>query len=57
MRNKSGAATLKDIASQLGISANTVSKAINSKGGVSRETMEKIINSAKELNYVPNVKV
>ena len=54
MENTNRAATLKDIASELGISANTVSKAINSKRGVSDKTVKKVIETAKKLKYVPN---
>ncbi|OPA74361.1 transcriptional regulator [Paenibacillus selenitireducens] len=43
--------TMKDIADRLGISAVTVSKAINDKEGVSGELKEKIKSLALEMGY------
>lgn len=54
MKNTKKAATLKDIASELGISANTVSKAINKKSGVSDKTVKIVMETAARLKYVPN---
>lgn len=43
--------TLQDIADELGISRNTVSKAINNTGSVSEETKNKIFQMAAEMGY------
>lgn len=46
--------TIKDIANELGISANTVSKALNGKPQVSEEMRRLVVQTAKRLNYCPN---
>lgn len=46
--------TIKDIAKELGISANTVSKALNGKPQVSDKTRELIIETANKMDYTPN---
>jgi len=51
---KSRNTTLKDIASQAGVSLMTVSKVLNGKGGISRETSQRILEIARRLNYRPN---
>ena len=43
--------TIQDIADELGISRNTVSKAINNSGGLAPATREKIIQKAMEMDY------
>ena len=43
--------TIQDIAHELNISRNTVSKALNGKGGVSEETKRLIFEKAREMNY------
>ena len=43
--------TIQDIADELGISRNTVSKAINNADGLSTATREKIIEKAIEMGY------
>lgn len=43
--------TIEDIATELGLSRNTVSKAFNNQHNLSPETRQRIINKAKELNY------
>ena len=43
--------TIQDIADALGISRNTVSKAINNSGGLADETREKILQKAVEMGY------
>lgn len=48
-------ATLQDIAVSLGLSVNTVSRALSDKGGVSERTRSKIRSEAERLGYVPNV--
>ncbi|MDD3339296.1 MAG: LacI family DNA-binding transcriptional regulator [Lachnospiraceae bacterium] len=46
--------TITDIARMCGVSATTVSRAINNNPGISRSTKEKIQEIIKEYNYVPN---
>lgn len=50
------AATLKDIAEQVGVHTSTVSRVLRNKETqqVSPETRSKILSIAKELNYSPN---
>ncbi len=43
--------TIQDIADELGLSRNTVSKALNNAGGLSDTTRERIIQKAMELGY------
>lgn len=43
--------TIQDIADALGISRNTVSKAINNSDGLADETREKILQKAAEMGY------
>ena len=43
--------TIQDIADALGISRNTVSKAINNTEGLADSTREKILQKAKEMGY------
>ena len=43
--------TIQDIADALGISRNTVSKAINNSGGLAEATREKILQKAVEMGY------
>ena len=43
--------TIQDIADELGISRNTVSKAINNAGGLAEATREKILQKATEMGY------
>lgn len=45
---------LKFIANQLGISASTVSRALNGKNGVKLETRERVLEAARRFNYIPN---
>jgi LacI family transcriptional regulator len=47
-------ATLKEIATQLGISITTVSKALKNYTDVSEKTKKAVIDLATELNYTPN---
>ena len=49
-----GQTTIKDIASQLGISPSTVSKALKNHPDISLETRKKVNDLAKELHYNPN---
>ncbi len=48
-------ATLKDIAQEAGVSAMTVSKALNNQRGVSETTRLRIQKIAKQLNYSQNL--
>ena len=43
--------TIQDIAEELGISRNTVSRAINNSGGLAEATREKILQKAVEMGY------
>ena len=43
---------VRDIAAQVGVSATTVSLALNNKPGVGAETRERIIRVAKELGHI-----
>ena len=43
--------TIQDIADALGISRNTVSKAINNSDGIADATREKIVQKAIEMDY------
>ena len=43
--------TIQDIADELGISRNTVSKAINNAGGLAEATREKVLQKATEMGY------
>ena len=47
--------TIKDIAKALGITATTVSNALNGKPGVSPANRKKILKTAKAMGYQPNV--
>ncbi|ARN79209.1 LacI family transcriptional regulator [Nonlabens spongiae] len=46
--------TLKDLATTLGVSVSTVSKALKDSPEISEETIKRVKNIAKELNYRPN---
>ena len=52
MNNKK--ATVHDIASKLGITASTVSRALNDHPRISTATKKKVLKAAKEFNYQPN---
>lgn len=43
--------TIQDIADSLGVSRNTVSKAINNTGVLADATRDKILQKAAELGY------
>ena len=47
-------ATIKDIARIAGVSASTVSLALNNKPGVGEETRLRVQSIAEKLNYIPN---
>lgn len=46
--------TLKEIAKELGMSAMTVSRALNDKKNVDHKTKEKVLEKAKSMGYTPN---
>ncbi len=46
--------TLKEIASQMGVSISTISKVLNDKPGISEETKKRILEAIKKYNYIPN---
>lgn len=46
--------TIKDISKKCGVSAATVSKALNGYGDIGEETKRKVLLAAKEMNYFPN---
>jgi DNA-binding LacI/PurR family transcriptional regulator len=46
--------TIKDIANRLGLSANSVSKALRGKAKISEKTRALILKTAAEMNYTPN---
>ena len=48
------AVTLREVAARAGVSAITVSRALNNSGHVSAQTRERISAAVAELNYVPN---
>lgn len=47
--------TIKDIASELGISVSTVSRALNNHPDINIETKQSVSNLAKKLGYRPNI--
>lgn len=46
-----GRVTLQDIADELGLSRNTISKAINNTGVLADSTRERVLRKAKEMGY------
>ena len=47
-------ATMKDIASDLGVSIVTVSKVLRNHSDISDATRKRVLKRVKELNYQPN---
>ena len=47
--------TIRQVARLAGVSAMTVSKALNGKPGIAAETRERVLAAAKELRYTPNL--
>ena len=45
---------LFDIAAKVGVSATTVTRALNGKAKVSDSVRQRIIATAKDMGYVPN---
>ena len=50
-----GQATLKDIATQLGISISTVSRALRDHPDVNAETKKNVVELAHQMDYAPNM--
>ncbi|PJI07992.1 LacI family transcriptional regulator [Clostridium sp. CT7] len=46
--------SIKDIAKYCGVSAMTVSRALNNRSNIADDTKNKILRACKELNYKPN---
>jgi DNA-binding LacI/PurR family transcriptional regulator len=46
--------TLDDVAKRAGVSAKTVSRAVNGEKGISETTRERILSLVDEMNYVPH---
>jgi DNA-binding LacI/PurR family transcriptional regulator len=46
--------TLDDVAKRAGVSAKTVSRAVNGEKGISETTRERILSLVEEMNYVPH---
>jgi LacI family transcriptional regulator len=51
---KTRSVTITDIAQEVGVSARTVSLALNNQGRISTATRERILQVAKDRNYHPN---
>src|SRR5574344_1580874 len=51
---KSDNMTMNDIASELGLSKTTVSRAISGKGRIGKETRDRILGCIREKGYEPN---
>jgi LacI family transcriptional regulator len=50
-----GAVTLKDLATELGLSITTVSRALAGYGDVAESTRQRVLQAAREMGYVPDV--
>jgi LacI family transcriptional regulator len=49
------AVTLKDLATELGLSITTVSRALGGYGDVAEATRQRVLQAAQEMGYVPDV--
>jgi LacI family transcriptional regulator len=54
MRPKASRATIKEVASEAGVSTQTVSRVINGRPDVSPETRERVQNAIESLRYQPS---
>ena len=54
MQNKTGRATIKEVASVAGVSTQTVSRVINERPDVSPETRQRVKDVIKQLSYQPS---
>jgi DNA-binding LacI/PurR family transcriptional regulator len=52
MTSRAKRVTIRDIAKELGVTAMTVSRALNDKPDISPETKQRVIETAKRLEYV-----
>jgi LacI family transcriptional regulator len=50
-----GSITLKDLATRLGLSITTVSRALAGYGDVAEATRQRVLRAAEEMGYVPDV--
>lgn len=56
MAKKNGSkATVWDVAAAAGVSAQTVSRALNNRGYVSEGTRERVVAAVQKLDYAPNI--
>jgi LacI family gluconate utilization system Gnt-I transcriptional repressor len=55
VRKGSGGITLNDVARLAGVSAITISRALNSPGRVSPETLQRVRDAVARTGYVPNL--
>jgi LacI family transcriptional regulator, sucrose operon repressor len=46
--------SIKDVATEAGVSVTTVSRCLNNRGYISEQTREKILQAMKKLRYYPN---
>ncbi len=53
--NKNNSVTLKEVAAELGVSAMTVSRAVNNSPNVDSKTKKRILEKAKKMGYTPNL--
>jgi len=53
--NKNSSVTLKEVAAELGLSAMTVSRAVNDSPNVNSKTKKKILEKAQKMGYTPNL--
>jgi DNA-binding LacI/PurR family transcriptional regulator len=54
LRKRGGQPTIAELARTVGMSATTVSHALNGKGRVDEETRTRIVEAAQRMGYVPN---
>ncbi len=47
--------TLRDVATQVGVSPRTVSRVVNDEGGFSEATRQKVLDAVEQLGYQPNM--
>jgi len=55
MSTRRGAVTVADVAALAGVSAGTVSKALNGRGQLKENTRKRVFSAAEELGFVPNL--